>query len=342
MIQKILILVLLSVTLFGGTLRILNIPTYSSIKIDDKEYFNETKRFIDIKLKEKIFSYDISISNKNFQTYSFSQSISDNKVAVHTPHMQYTKEYYTNMFIEKIDGSLDGCREFKCIVENSFQVNENTYRFKDNLEDTTVDFTVSKDGYYDETDSYDITKNQKIVIEPVSSFGYIGIGFVSGNYPASEHLGLTVGDDRISYKFEDISLSGGEIYYKKNTPINLFIGLNFTYLKSKESFEESSYDNFGTYSEYSGDPLITMMSLGLSVGYKWDSLLMEIGMRQQNFEISKTYQDVTYSTTSDEVTPFISLNFIFFTYFAIGVTVSNVMVEDVESELATASLQLVF
>jgi len=339
MIQKILVLVLLSVTLFGGTLRILNIPTYSSIKIDDKEYFNEEKRYIEIELKQKIFSYDITISNKNFQTYNFSQSISDKKVAVYTLHMQYTKEYYTNIFIEKIDGGLDGCREFKCIVENGFQVNENTYRFQDNLEDTTVDFTVSKDGYYDETDSYDITKNQKIIIEPVSSFGYIGIGFVSGTYPASEHLGLTDGDDRIAYTFEDITLSGGEIYYKKNTPYNIFIGLNFTYLKSKESFEESSYKNF---SEYSGDPLVTMMSYGLSLGYKWKSLLMEVGMRQQNFEISKTYKDVTYSVTSDEVTPFVSLNFIFFTYLAIGVTVSNVTLEDVESDLVTASLQLIF
>jgi len=338
--KKIIILLLFitSIDLFAGTLRLLNIPTYSVIKIDSQDYFNEDKRYLEIELKEKLFSYNIKVINDNFKPYSFSQNISDKKVAVYTLDMEYVQEYFTNIFVQNINKTLDSCQMFVCSVNSGTKITQNTYKFKDNIEDKTVDFTVSRRGYYNETDSYDITKNQKIVISPVSSFGYIGIGIVYGLFPAQENLNLTSGSDRISYNLEDINLYGGEIYYKKNTPYNFFIGVEFNYLTSKESFEESSYDEKG---EYSGDPLVTMMSYGVSIGYKWHPLFMEVGLRAQNFEVSKTYSDTTYSNSSNDATPYISLNYMFGRYWAFGVTASSVFLDDTESSLMTVSLQLI-
>jgi len=334
MLKLIIILFIASVTLFGGTLRILNIPIYSSIKVENKEYLNELKRYIEIDLDEKMFSYDISIMNKNFKTYKFSQSITDEKVAVYTLNMEYAKEYYTNIFVKDVDGRLDNCQEFLCDAKNSIKITSNTYKFKDNLENPIIDFVVSRENYYDETDSYDITKNQKIIIEPVSSWGTFSIGLVAGQY-TKESIPLfndELGSNAPQYLVEDATMYGFQLSYKKNTPFNFFIGTTVNYLTLSESEEdiESTYETY-----YSGDPEMQIITVGLSLGYKLSSLLLEVGMRQEMLEISKVINNKKYSYEEDEIGTFIALGFKLTKFMTISLSYS-------ELELATTSLQLTF
>ncbi|MEA2050457.1 MAG: hypothetical protein U9O56_06990 [Campylobacterota bacterium] len=339
--MKIILIMILNISLFAGTLRILNIPKYSKIMIDNNEemvYENNTKRSLDIELKNTLVgSYDILIENKYFLPVEFSADISD-RVFVKTLDMRYANEFFTNIQVEDVDGNIDDCMAFQCSASAGERLYVNVYKFKNNIEDINVDFSVSKDEYYDETDSYDVDKNQKIIISPVSSWGLFGIGAVSGIYPANEELELSDGDDYIKYFLDDTVVTGAKLFYKKNTFINVFIGFELNYLVAKETHDEEDED-LTDDKNFDGTPSITVMTAGASLGYRYRRLFVEAGVRQEMVDIEKTYSDRSFAYDESRVAPYVSLNYLFWKIghggMSIGVTSSS-------EKITTASLQIVF
>ncbi len=338
--NKILILLVASCfTLYAGTLKILNIPINSAIIIDGKTYENKLDRITSITLKNSVFgSYDVVVKNKDFLPYKFSVKISDKENSIVTLEMQYSKEFLTNVFVEDIFGKLDPCSTFTCSVSSGEALAKNLFLYKENETKTNVDFTVKGSGYYNETDSYDIHKNQKVIISPVSSWGLIGFGLVGGMYPADEDFILSDGDKSIKYFLDDTLIYGGKLSYKKNTIINIFLGIEFNYMTSKEEQDEKD-ENPNDGRTFNGIPSVTLMSLGGSVGYRYRRFMIEAGARQEEILIEKTYTDTTYEFTESRITPYVSINYIFWAFGKGGMSLGLTSTSD---KVTTASLLVQF
>jgi len=330
--MKIILLILLlsSITLSAGVLRVLNIPVNSEIIIDGKLYANNQKRSMNIELENKLLSYKVEVKNQYFMPYTFKASVSKEKPTIHTLEMKYAREYFTNIFVEDIDGDIDKCSRFTCKVESGRKITDNVYMFSENLEDKSVDFTTSKRGYYDETDTYDVSENQIVTIEPVSSWGLFSIGYISSVYPVDEEFTLENGDIGMYYFIDDTPLEGAKFSYRKNTIFNFFIGMEINYLTAKEEHPEEGEnldENPDDSRHFTGTPSINIVTAGLSVGYRYHRWFLEAGTRQEMISVSKAYTDGVFTHEESRVSSTVSLEYLFWKMYhgglSVGVTSSS-------------------
>jgi len=345
----ILILLISSLSLFAGTLRILNIPVNSTIMIDnEKEYFNENKRSMNIELEDATFSYNIKILNKYFLPYDFNANISNEKISIHTLEMKYARHFYTNILVKDAQGNFDGCINFTCTVEFGKRITDNLYKYSENTENTNVDFSVSAVNYYDETDTYNINKNQLITIAPVSSWGLFSLAYIASNYPADENLKLTNESDNsqfMKYLLEETLMQGARFSYKKNTIFDFYLGMDISYMRAKETYGETD-DDPSDGKVFTGVPTINYGIIGVSIGYRIGSLFLEGGLREDVISISKTFaDDTTWKFTEMKTTGFVSADYILFQQkyqaqhlgggVAVGLSISSDL-------LPVASIQMMF
>lgn len=338
--KNILLVLLISVVgLSAGTLRILNIPVNSTIEIDGKKYENKRLRSYEIEIENKLLTstYSLIITNEDFIDYNQNITIKDDELVIKTLDMQYAREFYTSIFVEDVSGRIDACKSFKCSVESGEYISLNLYKYNENDENDNVDFTVERKGYYDETDSYDVFTNQSITIAPVSSWGLFGIGFVSGIYGAIEDLELSNGDEYMKYMLEDTTVTGGRISYKKNTPINIYFGLEANMLFSKETQDEEDPDLTDDLN-YNGVPSISVLTLGTSIGYRYRRFFIDGGIRQESIIIEKTYTDKSYTYEETKTVPYVSFNFLWWSIGNGGMTIGL----NASENISTVSLDVVF
>jgi len=335
----VLILLVLSATLFSGTLRILNIPVNSTIIVNgEQEYKNENKRSMNLDLENTgLLSTDVQVLNKYFLPYEFSVNISDDKTTVQTLEMQYAREFYTNILVEDVYGDLDSCVYFECKAESGDKIDDNLYKFRENIKDVSVGFSASRDGYYDETDTYDVDQNQLIIISPVSSWGLVSIGAVAMTYPADDSLKLSNGDEYMYYYLDDTQMYGAKLSYRKNTIFDFFLGVDFEYMHAEETYDEEDEINDGK--NFTGTPTINVITLGVSGGVRFSRLFIGGGLRQEMVSISKAFTDKEYTYDDSRVAAYITADFLIYKIgdggWSIGVNAST-------ESLISASLSLMF
>ena len=330
------------VSLYAGTLRILNIPVNSTIEVDGKKYYNTTKRSLEITLDDKLFSgtYSLKVTNKYFLPYTEQVEVSKTKATVVTLKMQYTKKFFTNIFVEDVDGKLDSCKLFSCSVSgDGKKLANNLYQFTQTPDDQVVDFTVKRKGYYDETDSYDANKNQQITISPVSSWGLFGIGGVGALYPADEDLILTSEDGEfMPYYLEDTPIGGWNIFYKKNTIFNIYFGVQYGYMTNTETQGEADED-LTDNKNYNGVPSIEVTYVGGFVGYRYHRAFFELGANSEDIDIEKTYTDKMFIYQESRVNPYFSFEYLFWKVGQGGMTIG---VSTSSEKISKISLTIVF
>lgn len=303
----VIILALLFTTqIFAAKLRILNIPINSTIIIDDMpEFKNEDNRIMEFDLQEKLLSsYDVKIINKEFMTNEFSVNVQDEKVTTYTLKMTYARTFYTNVFVESERYGLDNCVIFECSVSEGENITNNTFAFRENFKNTKVKFTAKGRGFYDETDVYDITKDQLITLDSVSSWGLLSVGVTYAAYPGFKSLDLKSDNKYIKYTQDSTSLTGIKVAYKKNTPFNFYLAGEYNYMFHKETQVDPVYGDIA----YSGDVAMDLHTLGAAIGYSSHWWFVEVGARDEFFMVAKSFTDTTYSAKFNKIAGYLSFS----------------------------------
>jgi hypothetical protein len=313
--MKIVLILLVQLSLFAGTLRILNIPKYSTIKIDDTIYHNATQRSLEVPLKSSFVSYDVVVSNQYFFPEKFSVKIDDKQVAIHTLHMKYAHTFYTNIFVKDKYGQLDHCDKFKCQVDAGEKITSNLYQYKDNMPLTYANIKVTRNGYYDETEIFNIKKNQKIIITPVDAWSEVSFSLIVGIYSDTDGVFLNYQDRYVKYKVDGTTMYGVGFSYRKNTPFNFYLTYGLDFLGASETHETD--DDLTDGLNDNGTPSVDYATFKAGAGIKFGKIYLEGGMKYVNTTIEKTYTDGTYSFEETKTVPYGSINL---GWFGLGIT----------------------
>jgi len=251
--KKLILTLLITVFSFAGTLRILNVPLNSEIKINNETYTNDSQKF---ETELKPGTYNITIKNENFLPIKIKDvKIEKNKPKIiilneHTSSgVKYPvvklKKYFKNIIIRVPEVKSSGDTVYRknyceygvdCKVyisgglfSSDKKYNEkyesNLYVFDNSLKNTDTYIKVSGDTFYSTSVTVPTTQNDKIYFKPVPSWNSFGVGIGIAFNNQKVILTSKSTGDAFEMKSGDFLGYALVIDEKFNTPINFFIAM---------------------------------------------------------------------------------------------------------------------
>jgi len=311
--MKKILLLLIAIYLFAGTLKIVNVPQNSDIYIDGKKIQNiGDKNFFKVILTNG--DYDIKIVNKNFLDIVIEDvKISDKptiitlneetKDGVKYPVIPIKKYYktiaihYSEVTSRKVYNYDDYCSRFNCNVsENSGlfsndvkieqKYKKNLYVFTNNTDAKNTYIKVHGPNSYSSSVTTDTFKNEHIDLYPVAKFSFITFGI--GLCVSQNDVTLTNENDSSDEKVMKKNYYSGwmfEVGYKHSLPIDVYWAARLQYYAfSGDNYKYATTDDMNGYK----------IGLGLGYLFKWSiPVYIEGGVMKKSLKY--TYKESTYS-----------------------------------------------
>jgi len=338
--MKKLLILFITTILFGGSLKIVNLPQNSTIILDGHKFFNYNNNFIDIKYKNG--TYDILIKNKEFldihlddididDTEKLITLNEENEDGTQYPVIK-AKKFYKNIAVHYYrvldyktiySQTNDYCQVVDCNVKigsglifgdykNVDRKNRYTsslYVFKNNIPEDKIKVIVKSEDFYTTTNTSDLTENENIDLYPVSKWSSwtmnIGYGWTT------DKVELKASDGDIIEENMDGFLLG--LSYKHSTMFDIYWTTKLTFYYLMGDTDPSNSNNVDEMKGY---------QYGIGIGHIFKSLggLLKIegGMLQNDFSYKADRNDgfgddgyvkiKTYTYDNTDIKPYIEIS----------------------------------